>query len=108
MRLPRARLTVRRMMAVVAIVGLALGYLRTRERWTAFRDRAHYHGRLEEFYRESIDDPSGWLKLRPELETLDPESPPISPYAPEASEPAGCRLLTAYHARLRSYWESQW
>ena len=108
MRLARLRFTVRRTMVAIAIIGVMLSYVRTRERWTTLRSRASYHGRLEEFYRASIDDPSGWLKLHPELEKYDPEPPPISPYGPHAWEPENCRLLMEYHARMRNYWESQW
>jgi hypothetical protein len=108
MRLSRPRFTVRRLLVAVAIIGVMMSYVRTRERWTTLRGRASYHARLEDFYRASIDDPSGWLKLRPELEKDDPEPPPISPYGPEALEPGNCKLLMEYHARMRSYWESRW
>ena len=104
----RPRFTIRGLMIVVAIIGGLLGYVRTRERWTTLRARAAYHARLEEFYRASIDDPSGWLILHPKLEKNDPEPPPISPYGPEACEPDNCRVLAEYHARMRSYWEYQW
>jgi hypothetical protein len=95
-------------MVAVALIGVFLSYARTRERWTTLRGRAAYHARLEEFYRASIDDPSGWLRLQPEIDRRDPEPPPISPYGPDAWEPDNCRRLMEYHARMRSYWESQW
>jgi hypothetical protein len=110
MRLPRPRLrfTVRRLMVAVAIIGVVLGYWLTRERWAIFRGRADYHARLGEFYRASIDDPSGWIKLHPEIDAHDPEPPPISPHAPQAWEPENCRLLAEYHARMRRHWKSRW
>ena len=102
------RFTLRRLMVAVAVIGVILSYVRTRERWRTLRSRAAYHATLEEFYRESIRDPSGWLRLHPELEKDDPEPPPISPYGPHAWEPDNCRLLADYHARMRRYWEWKW
>jgi hypothetical protein len=53
MRLPRSlRLTVRRLMMLVAVVGLAVGIEMGRRRACAYRERARFHLEEASFYRE--------------------------------------------------------
>jgi len=51
MRLPRMRLTVRRTMIAVAIVGLGLGAETARKRWS-YLDQARHHAREGRRHRE--------------------------------------------------------
>jgi hypothetical protein len=108
MRPRRVRFTLRSMMIIVAVAALSLAYLRARDRWAAYRVSAAYHGDVEKIFRLAVDGRGFMYKSHPELESFDPEPPPLSPWDDRAWELPGCLLQADYHARMRAYWESRW
>jgi hypothetical protein len=52
MRLPRARITVQRLMVVVAVLATVFGLEEARQRWTLCSERAERYGWVEEGYRK--------------------------------------------------------
>src|SRR4051812_7932335 len=98
MRLPRLRFTVRRLMVVVAVVALALGYGQARRRWARYRIEAAYHAYWEAVCREVAA-----------ADERQAEQGPIRGVASELVRQATeKRQEAAEHAKKRRDFESKW
>jgi hypothetical protein len=91
-------------MVVVAVVSVILGAWKAKQRWTIFEILADRHDQLAEMYRED----QMFFKVHPEIDELDPEPPPLSPWDTRSFQPEGRSLQADYHEKMYRYWKTRW
>ncbi len=117
MRLPRVRLTVRRMMVVVAVVAVALAGGLTYRRWAVYRERAAGHAHAEQLARFLLG--GGIAVIRGADGRVEEVNGPVAVRTSEAGggltefmilptpgyDAVALGRRAAYHARLRRKYE---
>jgi hypothetical protein len=102
-----SRMTTRRWIIAVAVVGAALYAYRLRERQRTCRATNYFHARSEELDIEAADLPPSYGVCGMELmgKTLEEKRRILGPKPSRAEYRAKCLQNAAYHARVRRKFE---